>query len=105
MIGGAWRSRASAAVVTFAVAILAATGCGGVDRAKLEPCYRAAKEIEGAVGVGLTYSKLGELVQRLNTEVGIARDAHPNAAEAKAIDLYAGAVDIYADSLALWKEH
>jgi membrane-bound lytic murein transglycosylase B len=75
------------------------------DRTKLEPVYRAAKTIEGTAGVGITAARLAELVQQLNTEIGIARDKRLTPTETQAIEAYADGVAICQDALVLLVEN
>jgi hypothetical protein len=74
-----------------------------VDQEKLERVYRSAKTIEASTGVGLTYAKLYELIQQFGTELLIARDKRPTPRELELLDHYAEALNMYRDSLTLWR--
>jgi hypothetical protein len=94
-----WRGALLAAAV---LTLAAVTGCGGVDKKKLEPLYRSAKAVEASTGVGVTYAQFGALLQQFSTEVAIARDKASNDAERRVVDDYARTLPLYQDSAALW---
>lgn len=73
-----------------------------VNQAKFEGLYRAGKTVDAAVGVSVTLPKFRELVQAFATELSIAKDRASVAEERRLVDLYADALNVYRDSLALW---
>jgi hypothetical protein len=74
-----------------------------MDQQKFEPLYRAGKAIEGATSVGVSYLKLGELLQGLATEVLVYKDRTNGEEEELLVALHAKALQIYKDSLVVWK--
>jgi hypothetical protein len=54
----------------------------------LDLVYRAAKTINAATSVGVTYAKFGDLVQNLATEISIAEDKVTTARERTVLEKY-----------------
>lgn len=67
-----------------------------------EPVYRVAMELKSGQELGMNRAKFGELIQRLSTEVAIAKDKAESAEEQKIADGYSQVLDIYKDAAALW---
>src|SRR3990172_6148787 len=57
-------------VLTCATGLIACSP--EIDQKKFDDLYRAAKSIEGATQVGVTYNQFGQLLQKLATE-GVSR--------------------------------
>ena len=53
-------------VLTCATGLIACSP--EIDQKKFDDLYRAAKSIEGATQVGVTYNQFGQLLQKLATE-------------------------------------
>jgi len=65
--------------------------------------YRAAKAMEGSVGVGVTLLRYRELVQALATEVSIANDRAATTLEREMVGHYAAALKAYKDAGTVWE--
>jgi hypothetical protein len=76
-----------------------------IDTTKFDGVYRSAKATEAAANVGVTYAKLGELIQNFATEISIAKDRTANSQEVHLVSAYAEGMQIYQDSMVLWKAH
>jgi hypothetical protein len=88
----------------FASAFLLLSGCAPrVDHADFEQLYRSGKAISSATEVGLNYSSFSDLVQKLASEVSIAKDSANNQPEKNMTDAYQEALTAYRDSLVVWK--
>lgn len=74
-----------------------------VTKATFEPLYRAGKSVQGATASGVTYTKFGELLQALSTEIGIVKDHPLNAADRRLLALYEEAFGHYQVSSTLWQ--
>ena len=89
------------------ILLFLSVACSGVkpeiDQAKFEKLYRTAKAIDAATTVGITYAKLGELLQNFATEVSIAKDLSTMQSEISMVGTYEEALGIYRDSAQLWK--
>jgi len=93
-------------IMSFAVAIVSCSGNQAlrkIDVTKFDAVYRAAKATEAAANVGVNYQEFGKLVQNLATEVSIAKDRASTPDESNLVSMYAGVLDSYKDSLAIWK--
>jgi len=86
-------------------ALLVCSHCAPrVDKQKFEPLYRAGKNIEGAVAVGVNLLKYRELLQGFATEVSIANDKVANDAERALLKNYEEALVAYKDAGAVWEK-
>lgn len=93
-------------IVLLLLAGIAFTSCSPtpkIDEKKLEALYRSAKSIEGALTVGITYDKFGQLLQNLATEVSIAGDKIKTEQEKQLVNVYTEALTIFQDSLLVWR--
>ena len=90
--------------VILAFAVCTAGCAGRVRKEKFENVYRAAKAVEGALGVGVNLPKFTELVQTFSTEVSIAADTASNSTEKTMVGLYREALAAYQDSLTVWQK-
>jgi hypothetical protein len=66
----------------------------------LQPLRQAEADLEGAIGVGVNYLDLGHRVQNLASAVVLAKQ---NGTRADLVRPYENALEMYMDSLALWK--
>jgi hypothetical protein len=73
-----------------------------IDRQKFEPLYRAAKDMESAQVVGITYQRFGDLLQNFGREVLIARDIAVTEEEKKLVQLYTESLGTLTDCFTLW---
>jgi hypothetical protein len=69
-----------------------------------EPVYRASKAIQGSIAPGVTYAKLGELLQHFATEITIAKDQQMNDLDKRLHQLYIEAFAAYDFSHDLWSQ-
>jgi hypothetical protein len=91
-------------IATIIVAILVCSSCASrIDRQKFEPLYRAGKNIEGALGVGVNL-KYRELLQGFATEFSIANDKAANEAERALVKRYEEALSAYKDAGTIWEK-
>jgi hypothetical protein len=88
------------------VAIVGALGCriDRVDQDRFEPLYRAGKAIGGSTAVGVNQMRFSELLQNLATEVLVASDRAQTDSEKRMTAAYAEAMEIYRQSLEVWRE-
>ncbi len=95
-------------LISLLIFLLAAVACSkpqkkaAIDQAKFEPLYRAAKAVQGSTSVGVNYLKFSELLQTFATELSIAKDKAQTANEKKLVEMYAGVLTDYSDSLSIW---
>ena len=66
--------------------------------------YRSARSVEGAIAVGVSYVKFGEILQVFATELLIAKDAAKDDSDRALVAAYAEVLDVYKDSAAIWKQ-
>jgi hypothetical protein len=92
-------------IFALAVVVVGTATCARQPslQAKHEPLYRAAKSVEGAIAVGVTYQTFGELLQSLATEVLIAGDRANSDEEKALVAAYAELLTNYKDSSTIWK--
>lgn len=89
-------------IVLMALSLL--VGCSPkIDQKKYENLHRAAKAIEGATAVGVSYQKFGELLQNLSTEISIAKDKVKSDAEKELLKQYLDVLMTYHESATVWK--
>lgn len=89
-------------ITMLGLALLA--GCSPkIDQKKYENLYRAAKAIEGAIAVGITYPKFGELLQNLSTEISIANDKAKSDTEKELLKSYFEVLTTFQESSTVWK--
>jgi hypothetical protein len=74
-----------------------------IDQKKFEPLYRSAKTVQASLDVGLTYAKLGDLLQAFATEISIAKDKASTPKETELVGMYRNALLTLQDSGLLWK--
>jgi hypothetical protein len=67
-----------------------------------EPVYRVATELRSAQEVGMDRRRFGELLEKLTTELSLARDKAESPKEQRVIQGYAEVLQIYKDSAAIW---
>ena len=89
-------------IISLLVLAVLFSGCSGIDKNKFNDLNRSAKAIEGAVAVGVDHPKFADLLQNFSTEIAIVRDKVKSEKEAQLLAAYAGALDAYRDSAALW---
>src|SRR5688572_29723901 len=96
-----------------ALACLANLGLQGCSRTasdealrteRFGPLHRAARSIDGAIAVGVSYVRFGELLQVFATELLLATDRAANDADRALVAAYSEALDAYKDSAAVWKQ-
>ena len=91
---------------------LALGGCSGSPAPKpvktdprpevFEPVYRVATELRSAQEVGMNRRRFGELLEKLSTELSLARDRAETPREQRLIQGYAEVLQIYKDAAAIW---
>lgn len=91
---------------------LALGGCSGSPAPKpvktdprpevFEPVYRVATELRSAQEVGMNRRRFGELLEKLATELSLARDKAESPKEQRVIQGYAEVLQIYKDAAAIW---
>jgi hypothetical protein len=99
----------------IAVALLlpvALGGCSGSPAPKpvktdprpevFEPVYRVATELRSAQEVGMNRRRFGELLEKLATELSLARDKAESPTEQRVIQGYAEVLQIYKDAASIW---
>ena len=99
----------------IAVALLlpvALGGCSGSPAPKpvkidprpevFEPVYRVATELRSAQEVGMNRRRFGELLEKLATELSLARDKAETPKEQRVIEGYAEVLQIYKDAASIW---
>jgi hypothetical protein len=67
-----------------------------------EPVYRVATELRSAQEVGMNRRRFGELLEKLATELSLARDKAEAPKEQRLIQGYAEVLHIYKDAAAIW---
>ena len=67
-----------------------------------EPVYRVATELRSAQEVGMNRRRFGELLEKLATELSLARDKAETPKEERVIGGYAEVLQIYKDAAAIW---
>jgi hypothetical protein len=72
-----------------------------VDR--LEPVYRAAKEIDAATRVGINFARYGELIRTMATELSVATDKLTTEEERRVTDLFTVALRTHQDAGTFWQ--
>ena len=88
------------ALISFALLM----GCAPkIDQKKYENLHRAAKAIQGATAVGVSYQKFGELLQNLSTEISIANDKAKSDIEKELLKGYVDVLMTYHESATVWK--
>lgn len=93
----------SCAIVVSLLGVLCLAACQRESvQTKFEPLYRAAKTTQAATGVGVTYQRMGELLQTLAAEIAIAADKTETPEEGTIVSAYLEALATYKDSLSLW---
>jgi hypothetical protein len=91
---------------------LASGGCSGSPTPKpvktdprpevYEPVYRVATELRSAQEVGMNRRRFGELLEKLATEISLAKDKAESAKEQRVIQGYAEVLQVYKDAAAIW---
>ena len=81
-----------------------ACSAGIVDKARHENLYRAAKNMEGAISVGVNLLRYRELLQQFATEMSIAKDKASNQAERDMVAAFDNAFLAYRDAGTLWEK-
>ena len=74
------------------------------NKAKFTSVYRAAKEIEGAAKVGVSYNDLTRLTQEFSSEIAIVKDKVSKDEDRNILAMYEAALECYEDSLTLWNK-
>jgi len=75
----------------------------GITAHIFENPYIAAKAIEGSARVGVSRDSFGELLQKLSTEIEVARDSVRTEKEKQVIRLYDEVMETYRDSMKVWQ--
>lgn len=75
-----------------------------IDAPKFEGTYRAFKELEGALGVGVMEGQFLSLLQKIGAEVSILNDRVSTDAERNLAKRYGDALSEYQDSAYLWQK-
>ncbi len=89
--------------VIILLATIALAGCSSkVDQSKFENLYRAGKNVEGALDVGVNLLRYRELVQSFSTEVSIANDRAGGSSERELVKTYNTALAAFKDAETLW---
>jgi hypothetical protein len=94
---------ASAALAACA-ALCVPPKADAIERRKFMALNRAAKAMQGATVVGVSYSRFSELAGILAIELLGARDRVESEEDRELVSLYAQAGLAYGDSLTLWRE-
>jgi hypothetical protein len=68
----------------------------------IEPIYRVATELRSAQEIGMNRRRFGELLEKLATELSLARDKADSPKEQRMIQGYAEVLQIYKDAAAVW---
>lgn len=74
-----------------------------IDQKKYENLHRAAKAIQGATAVGVSYQKLQELLQNLSTEISIENDKTMSDLEKELLKGYVDVLMMYHESFIVWE--
>ncbi len=75
----------------------------GVRAAEFERVYRAAKAVEEATSVGVSYPRFQELLQNFATEQGIINDKASSGAERELAGAFAATLAAFKDSATIWR--
>ena len=67
-----------------------------------EPVYRVATELRSAQEIGMNRRRFGELLEKLATELSLARDKAETPKEQRVLQGYAEVLQIYKDAAAIW---
>jgi nucleoid-associated protein YgaU len=94
---------ASAALAACA-AICFPPKADAIERRQFAALHRAAKDMQGATVVGVSYSRFSELAKILAIELLAAKDRVGSEEDRELVSLYAQAGLAYGDSLTLWRE-
>ncbi len=99
----------------IAVALLLSVSLGGCSESPapkaskpdprpevFEPVYRVATELRSAQEVGMNRRRFGDLLEKLATEISLARDKAESPKEQRVIQGYAEVLQIYKDAAAIW---
>jgi hypothetical protein len=100
-------------IITVALLLpIALGGCSGSTEPKpvkidprpevYEPVYRVATELRSAQEVGMNRRRFGELLEKLATELSLARDKAETPKEQRVLQGYAEVLQIYKDAAAVW---
>ena len=73
-----------------------------IDRSRFENLYRAGKQIEGGLGVGISLIRYRELLQELATEVSIASDLARWESEREMVAAFAAALATFKYAETTW---
>lgn len=74
-----------------------------IDGKKFENVYRAFKQIQGSIAVGVSYVAFIKLLQDVATEISIAKDKVESKSEKELLEIYIDVLDTYRDSAVLWE--
>lgn len=89
-------------LVAFVV-MMGIVGCSrGIDPAKFQDVYKAAKEVEASTLKGVSKDEFGSAVKRLAIELGRLEKQPLSAADKKLYDLYVDALLVYDESYGFW---
>jgi len=89
----------------LAIGLLLSIGsCVDKQASQIDGAYRAIKMMEGAIGVGVSYARYGELLQDASGELLIAQQRATSASERAAVARYSRALSHYNDAYVLWTE-
>lgn len=91
-------------IIAIFISFALLVGCTPkIDQKKYENLYHASKAIPGATAVGVSYEKLGELLQSLSTEILIANDKAKSDLEKELLKGYVDVLMMYHESTIVWK--
>jgi hypothetical protein len=71
---------------------------------RFRPLYRTARNLDAALGSGVTYIKFGELLQELTAEVMVAGDVAKEESDQALVSAYTDLLTTYKDSAVVWKQ-
>ena len=75
----------------------------GIDKNKFVSASRAAGEVQGAIASGVTYQRLGELLQGLAAEIAALHERVKSRKERELAEEYSQLLKIYQDGFLLWR--
>jgi hypothetical protein len=75
---------------------------GAFDQAKFEALNRAAKSVQAATSIGITYPDFGKQLQSFATELSLTSDRIKTDGDKKLLEMYRTVLADYKDSLLLW---
>jgi len=77
-------------------------GVGIKEGTKFSAVYRSVKTTQAALQVGVNYNGLGELIQKMATEISIVEDKAKSKEDKEILNEYRKITNMYKDSLKAW---